>query len=58
MFAIAVNTGSERRMAKAYSSGFVPTYVPAPTEETRGKKIKKLIVPGYVFIQENNKTIL
>ena len=52
MFAIAVTPGSERRMTTSYSSGFVPTYVPAPTEETQGKKIKRLIVPGYVFVLE------
>lgn len=52
MFAIKTDPGSERRMAKIYTNGFLPSYSPAPTEETKGKKIKKLIVPGYVFVLE------
>ena len=52
MFCIKVPIGKERAMVRQYSSAFLPTYTPAAKDSTASKipgRIKKLIIPGYVF---------
>ena len=52
MFCIKVPVGKERSLVRQYSSGFLPTYVPAiaSVPSKIPGKVKKLIVPGYVFV--------
>ena len=63
MYCIKVTPGTERIRVRSISSGFLPSYAPAADPDapfafsdadgafvaSSGKKIRKLVVPGYIF---------
>ena len=64
MYCVKVTPGKERASIRSYPSGFLPSYKPAfivsdsPVDRTsrvNDKGVKRLVVPGYVFMLKSDR---